>query len=70
LDNNLNDYLWRIKYFYRWLYNAKEKGIDIKSIGSWTTPTFIDIKMKRTKRLSPYLETEIWEKGTVFYNKI
>ena len=50
-----NDYLWRIKYFYRWLYNAKEKGIDIKSIDSWTRPSFINIKMKRTKRLSPTL---------------
>ena len=49
-----NDYLWRIKYFYRWLYNAKEKGIDI-IIDSWTRPSFINIKMKRTKRLSPTL---------------
>jgi integrase/recombinase XerD len=61
-----NDYLWRIKYFYRWLYNAKEKGIDIKSIDRWTTPSFIDIKMKRTKRLSPYLETEIWDRDELF----
>ncbi|MER5176008.1 MAG: hypothetical protein ABJB76_02710 [Candidatus Nitrosocosmicus sp.] len=55
-----NDYLWRIKYFYRWLYNAKEKGLDAKSYDSWITPSFINIKSKRTKRSSPYSETEIW----------
>ncbi len=47
-----NDYLWRIKYFYRWLYNAKDKGMNAKSYDSWITPSFINIKMKRTKRLS------------------
>jgi hypothetical protein len=57
-----NDYLWRLKYFYRWLYNARDKGINAKSYDVWDTPTFINIKMKRTKRLSPYLETEIWDK--------
>lgn len=57
-----NDYLWRLKYFYRWLYNARKEGINAKSYDSWITPDFINIKMKRTKRLSPYLETEIWDK--------
>ncbi|WP_458746030.1 hypothetical protein [Candidatus Nitrosocosmicus sp. T] len=57
-----NDYLWRIKYFYRWLHNARDKGINVKSYDTWNTPDFINLKMKRTKRLSPYLETEIWEK--------
>ena len=57
-----NDYLWRLKYFYRWLHNARDKGINAKSYDSWNTPDFINIKMKRTKRLSPYLETEIWDK--------
>jgi integrase/recombinase XerD len=27
-----NDYLWRLKYFYRWLYNAKEKGLNANII--------------------------------------
>ena len=57
-----NDYLWRLKYFYRWLYNAREKGINANGYDDWNTPTFINLKMKRTKRLSPYLETEIWER--------
>lgn len=61
-----NDYLWRIKYFYRWLYNAKDKGTDVKSYDSWITPSFINIKAKRTKRLSPYLETEIWDRDELF----
>ncbi|CAN5767959.1 hypothetical protein BH23THE1_BH23THE1_15640 [soil metagenome] len=57
-----NDYLWRLKYFYRWLYNARAKGLNAKSYDTWNTPDFINLKMKRTKRLSPYLETEIWDK--------
>ena len=61
-----NDYLWRIKYFFRWLYNAKEKGLNAESNDSWVTPSFIDIKMKLTKRLSPYLETEIWDRDDIF----
>ncbi len=61
-----NDYLWRIKYFYRWLYNAKDKGVNAKSYDTWITPSFIDLKMKITKRLSPYLETEIWERDDLF----
>jgi hypothetical protein len=55
-----NDYLWRMKYFYRWLHNARDKGIYAKSYDTWNTPPFINMKMKRTKRLSPYSETEIY----------
>ena len=61
-----NDYLWRLKYFYRWLYNTKEKGLNAKSYDSWTTLSFINIKSKRTKRLSLYSETEIWDKDELF----
>jgi integrase/recombinase XerD len=46
-----NDYLWRIKYFYRWLYNYL-KGQN-ENVDEWKTPDFINIKKKRTKRLSP-----------------
>ncbi|MEP6576809.1 MAG: hypothetical protein ABJB85_10310 [Nitrososphaerota archaeon] len=28
----------------------------------WETPSFVKIKRKKTKRLSPYLETELWDK--------
>ena len=29
---------------------------------NWQTPKFIQIKNKKSKRVSPYLESEIWEK--------
>jgi len=63
-----NDYLQRIKYFIRWLYNQKEresKGFDIMPSTDWTTPGFAKIKEKRSKRISPYLETELWERDEI-----
>ena len=63
-----NDYLQRIKYFFRWLYNHKErdtKGLDILPVSDWTTPSFVQIKEKRSKRISPYLETELWERDDI-----
>lgn len=62
-----NDYLVRIKHFFRWLYNTNTKsnkdsnqdGISFSSV-DWETPTFANIRTKRTKRLSPYDENEIW----------
>jgi integrase/recombinase XerD len=64
-----NDYLHRIKHFYRWLYNGNENSVDI-SMDLWKTPAFLEsLKPKKTKRLSPYSETEIWEKDEFFiYN--
>ena len=53
-----NLYLTRIKLFYRWLYN-KDKEIEKDY---WETPDFLKIKNKKTKRNSPYVESEIWEK--------
>ena len=53
-----NHYLTRIKLFYRWLYN-KDKEIERDY---WETPDFLKIKNKKTKRISPYLESEIWDK--------
>lgn len=64
-----NDYLWRIKYFFRWLYNIKKKeNIDnfvLLEPSNWTTPIFVEIKKIKTKRLSPYLESELWEKDEI-----
>lgn len=60
-----NDYLWRIKYFFRWFYNCKlvkEKGEEPADISNWYTPSFVSIKKKKAKRISPYLENELWEK--------
>jgi integrase/recombinase XerD len=64
-----NDYLWRIKYFFRWLYNIKKnENIDnviLSEPSNWTTPIFVEIKKIKTRRLSPYLESELWEKDEI-----
>ena len=61
-----NDYLSDIKYFFRWLHNWKEKSIDssrdFQSPHEWETPSFVKIKRKKTKRLGPYLDTELWDR--------
>jgi len=58
-----NDYMHRIKHFLRWLYNTEiSKSDGMIPMDEWITPTFLKIKEKRTKRISPYLETELWEK--------
>ena len=58
-----NHYLQRIKLFLRWLYNGRNTGkTDDISFADWKTPDFVKIREKRTKRLSPYSETEIWER--------
>ena len=60
-----NDYLVRIKHFFRWFHNYKIRlGLNpdhLSSSADWNTPAFVDIKKKRTKRLSPYEEHEIWD---------
>jgi integrase/recombinase XerD len=60
-----NDYLQRIKYFIRWIYNEKKRidnNLEEIEPTDWTTPSIVKIKEKRSKRISPYLETEIWDK--------
>ncbi len=57
-----NDYLGRIKYFFRWMYNCKDKTLDDVPFSDWRTPEFVRIKRKGSKRISPYLENELWEK--------
>jgi hypothetical protein len=56
-----NHYLTRIKLFFRWLYN-KDKEIEKDY---WETPDFLKLKNKKTKRISPYIESEIWEKDEI-----
>jgi hypothetical protein len=46
---------------FRWLCNHRGKDDAIPQ-SEWTTPAFAKIKEKRTKRLSPYSETEIWDR--------
>jgi hypothetical protein len=52
-----NDYLNRIKLFFRWLTN---KHIINKS--DWKTPDFLQIRERRSKRTSPYSENNIWDR--------
>src|SRR5262245_48940664 len=58
-----NDYLVRIKHFFRWLHNCRIRPNQNNNLSStdWFTPEFVNIKMKKTKRLSPYEEHEIWD---------
>ena len=52
-----NDYLQRIKYFMRWLHNDPSLPIS-----EWQTPRLAQIKKKKTSRVSPYVESELWER--------
>ena len=52
-----NDYLNRIKLFFRWFTNRHAIN---KS--DWKTPDFVQIKEKRSKRRSPYSENDIWDR--------
>jgi hypothetical protein len=56
-----NDNLHRIKHLFRWLYNQRGKHETIP-MPECETPAFAKIKEKKTKRLSPYTETEIWDR--------
>jgi integrase/recombinase XerD len=64
-----NDYLGRLKYFMRWLHNCRTKGgkenNPITDPAYWQTPSFVQIRKKKTKRLSPYSETEIWDRDEI-----
>jgi len=60
-----NHYLRSLKQFFRWLYNQRGKDDiveDSYTISDWKTPSFAMIREKRTKRLSPYSENEIWDR--------
>lgn len=63
MDCHLNDYLHRIKHFIRWLYNQYgKKEEETISQSEWQTPSFARIKEKKTKRLTSYSETDIWDR--------
>lgn len=58
-----NDYLGRIKKFYRWFQNLYTNN-QINTL-DWITPDFVKIKNKLTKRVSPYLDTELWDREEI-----
>ena len=53
-----NDYLQRIKYFMRWFHNQQYDT----DISDWQTPSFVQIRKKKSNRISPYTESELWER--------
>ena len=57
-----SDYLHRVKHFLRWLHNNNSSSNENPPMEHWVTPAFLQIKEKRSKRVSPYLESELWEK--------
>ena len=63
-----NNYLTRLKTFFRWLYNTRGRGSeDVLPQSDWETPVFARIKEKKTKRISPYSETELWERDEILF---
>ena len=63
-----NHYLHRIKLFLRWLHNQRGKQLnDGAAQSDWQTPDFARIKGKKIKRVSPYLESEIWERDEILF---
>ena len=69
--------LVHLKRFFRWLYNHhtsksiyEQKEHNDISESEWVTPSFINIKKRRTKRLSLYSESEIWERDELPHVKL
>ena len=60
-----NYYLNRLKLFFRWLYNRSTYKSGEVDTSDWNTPEFIQIKLKKTKRISPYSESELWDKDDI-----
>jgi integrase/recombinase XerD len=62
-----NHYLNRLKLFFRWFHNRGEHIAKCDEIDTldWKTPEFIKIKLKKTKRVSPYSESELWDKDDI-----
>jgi hypothetical protein len=57
------DYLHRIKHFFRWMHNEHGQQQTPVSIDLWKNPEFVGLlKSGKTKRITPYSESEIWEK--------
>jgi integrase/recombinase XerD len=63
-----NHYLNRIRLFFRWMHNYRGKDTNNEfSSSELVTPEFVKIRTKKTKRASPYLETEIWERDEILF---
>ena len=60
-----NYYLNRLKLFFRWLYNQGTNKSGEFDMSEWKTPEFMQIRHKKTKRISPYSESELWDKEDI-----
>ena len=49
----------------RWLHNYRGNNDASIHQSDWITPAFVRIKEKKTRRLSPYSETELWEREEI-----
>jgi integrase/recombinase XerD len=74
LDTKINSedtekkYLARLKLFLRWIYNMRGKDSEaVAPQSEWKTPTFARIKERKTKRISPYSEAELWERDEILF---
>ena len=62
-----NDYLHRIKHFIRWLHNSNNNSNNNDTLSlslspsDWQTPPFAQIRKKKSRRISPYTESQVWE---------
>jgi hypothetical protein len=54
-----NDCLQSIEYLIRWLHNSNNDSL---AFSERQTPLFAQIKKKKANRLSPYAESELWER--------
>jgi integrase/recombinase XerD len=57
-----NDYLSRIKLFFRRRTNRPNTKTADTIKSDWNTPDFVQIKEKKSKRRSPYSENDIWDR--------
>jgi hypothetical protein len=55
-----NHYLNRLRFFFRWFHNRYLRSEPI-SESEWETPDIVRIKSKKSKRVSAYSESDIWD---------
>ena len=68
MDKNVEGLHSKNKIFIRWFYHEKQRiddGLETIEPSDCMTPSFVKIKEKRSKRISPYLETEIWDRDEI-----
>ena len=59
-ETTWNHYLNRLRFFFRWFHNLYLRS---ESVGEpeWETPDMVRIKSKKSKRVSTYSESDIWD---------